>query len=401
MIPVDIHDIERLDKNTNLHRHILGIAQDMVYVSSKGSKKMPKHVSMATAIRHMTGSKELITMFNRWGHTLSYDEVERLETSIAQSQLEKAMEDGTAVVPSNISGGTFVQAAADNIDLNEETLNGKQTTHATSLVLYQRQHILPLAGTFGQTRMCNQSRRRSIGPVALPTNTRDYINSRPRPNPESLRGNISTQCFSKVCQDVSHARSLDAAWMLCRLCPKKLFRITLDPKCNQTVPSWTAFNATLSSVDPATTSIGYCQLLPDSPTQYNTVYTVMKTVQQMTCKLGQQTAVITFDEAIYCKAKEIQWKHPVEFKDVVLRMEGFHMAMAFLVCIGKQHEESGLEDMLIESDIYGSNTINHVMKGKSYNRGVRAHKLLREALERVRWKAFGVWTESQSMLTLV
>ncbi|KAI8484571.1 hypothetical protein Bbelb_376780, partial [Branchiostoma belcheri] len=46
------------------------------------------------------------------------------------------------VLPSNIKPGVFVQAAADNNDLNEETLDGKATTHATTLVLFQR-------GTFG------------------------------------------------------------------------------------------------------------------------------------------------------------------------------------------------------------------------------------------------------------
>ena len=42
------------------------------------------------------------------------------------------------VIPSNITDGPFVQFAADNNDFNEETLDGKQTTHATTLVVYQR-----------------------------------------------------------------------------------------------------------------------------------------------------------------------------------------------------------------------------------------------------------------------
>ena len=35
------------------------------------------------------------------------------------------------VIPSNISPSAFVQAACDNNDVNEETLDGKNTTHAT------------------------------------------------------------------------------------------------------------------------------------------------------------------------------------------------------------------------------------------------------------------------------
>lgn len=43
------------------------------------------------------------------------------------------------VVPSNISPGAFIQIAAENNDINEETLDGKNTTHATTMVGYQRQ----------------------------------------------------------------------------------------------------------------------------------------------------------------------------------------------------------------------------------------------------------------------
>ena len=46
------------------------------------------------------------------------------------------------------------------------------------------------------------------------------------------------------------------------------------------------------------------------------------------------------------------------------------MVLAFLACIGKQHEDSGLEDVLTESGIYGSTTVGHLVRGKSYNRAV-------------------------------
>ena len=38
---------------------------------------------------------------------------------------------------------TFVQAAADNNDINEETLDGKHTTHSTTVVLYQKGQFGP------------------------------------------------------------------------------------------------------------------------------------------------------------------------------------------------------------------------------------------------------------------
>ena len=63
-------------------------------------------------------------------------------------------------------------------------------------------------------------------------------------------------------------------------------------------------------------------MINGSPTESNTVYTVMKEIQNMMSSLGQQFNVITFDLAIYMKAKEIQWCHQKEFDDMVVRMGG-------------------------------------------------------------------------------
>ena len=43
----------------------------------------------------------------------------------------------------------------------------------------------------------------------------------------------------------------------------------------------------------------------------------------------------------------------------------------------------------LESDIFGPATVGQILKGKSYNRAVRAHKTLMEALSRLCWQALG------------
>ena len=40
-------------------------------------------------------------------------------------------------VPSNIFAGSFLHAAADNIDINEEAKSGERTTHVLGSVMYQ------------------------------------------------------------------------------------------------------------------------------------------------------------------------------------------------------------------------------------------------------------------------
>ena len=86
---------------------------------------------------------------------------------------------------------------------------------------------------------------------------------------------------------------------------------------------------------------------------------------------------------------------PEEFSDTVIRMGGFHVALNFLSLIGKKYTNSGLDDLLIESGVYAAGTTSALMKGKSYNRGIRGHKLAMEALFRLLWKSFQQWNSQR------
>ena len=114
-------------------------------------------------------------------------------------------------------------------------------------------------------------------------------------------------------------------------------------------------------------------------------------VQKITDSVGQAASVITFDLAIYVKAKEIQWPVPDELKNVIVRMGGFHIALNYLSLLGKMYSDSGLEDLWIESGVYASGTTTEIIAGKQYNRGVRAYKLTYEAMFRLQWRAFIEW----------
>ena len=59
-----------------------------------------------------------------------------------------------------------------------------------------------------------------------------------------------------------------------------------------------------------------------------------------------------------------------------------------MAVIGKRFQDSGFQDILVESEIVATGSLNGVMSGHHYNRSIRAHKLMFEALQRLRWKAF-------------
>ena len=54
----------------------------------------------------------------------------------------------------------------------------------------------------------------------------------------------------------------------------------------------------------------------------------------MTQKLSQPDIIAVFDQALYAKVLEVQWKTPVLFKAIIPRMGAFHIACAFLAVLG-------------------------------------------------------------------
>ena len=66
--------------------------------------------------------------------------------------------------------------------------------------------------------------------------------------------------------------------------------------------------------------------------------------------------------------------------------------------IGTIMENSGLEDLFVESGIHGSAIVTKIFRGKAYNRGIRAHKLAFEALSHLKWKAFGNWLNENNTI---
>lgn len=375
-------------------RRVVMLAQDIIHCATHACTNMPKHAALGITIHHMTRSKLLITILNRMGHCVSYDNVQVMDTSLAKEIIAKSDLFGV-VVPSNIRPGIFVQVAGDNNDMNEETLDGKLTTHATTMVLYQR-------GKFGPAPMrtvCadHTKRARSLKSTGMCQPMREYSAYGKHPAVTSFLGQVETEWFKCTENLHSAASQVDLAWALVRMTPVKLFEVDLIPKKKQKVPGWSAFHAVVHPHVPTSTNIGYCPMIDGSPTEFSTVYTVMKNVQSMMASLGQKDSVITFDLAIYVKAKEIQWRLKEEFEDTVLRLGGFHIAINYLALLGKKYEMSGIEDLLVESGIYGSSVTTAILKGKSYNRGVRAHKLVMEAMFRLQWCSFVDWLSKQNI----
>ena len=106
----------------HVHCWILSLGQDLIHYVSRGRTKTPKHVPLPMTVKSLTGSAELVTLLNRFGHGLSYSQIEELETAIAEQQITN-LRNGV-LLPTVCSPSVSAVFCWDNNDLQEETLSG-------------------------------------------------------------------------------------------------------------------------------------------------------------------------------------------------------------------------------------------------------------------------------------
>ena len=111
------------------------------------------------------------------------------------------------------------------------------------------------------------------------------------------------------------------------------------------------------------------------PTDSSCIYSTLCFVVDQAKQLSLPTPVVTFYQPLWIKAVEIA---KAAHLDIVCRLGGFHIMKIFLGAIGTVMAGSGIEELL--GQIYGSNTVVHMMHGDAVSRAVRGHFMLQGAL---------------------
>ena len=76
------------------------IASDIVYASTSGRVRMPKHILLPFGAKVLTGNVELIHMLNRLGHGIAYSQLLEIETAVAMQWQDKSQSVPDSIIPS-------------------------------------------------------------------------------------------------------------------------------------------------------------------------------------------------------------------------------------------------------------------------------------------------------------
>ena len=123
-------------------------------------------------------------------------------------------------------------------------------------------------------------------------------------------------------------------------------------------------------------------------TEHATVYTAMKNFIKVLQQPDQKALLFFFGEGVYRIVVDIYLKCSNEFNMLAPCLGGFHMAKCEQHCIGKYIRGSDLDDLLVETQVFGKNLIEQVLNGTHYIRSLRAILLLVDSINRLKWDAF-------------
>ena len=102
----------------------------------------PKHIGLASTLHQATWSKQLVQLFQEAGHTISYRDILRMDTALANETLKTMDDTNGSVLPPNLIPGKFVHFTADNIDINDSRL--MENVHSMPLNMQLGREALPL-----------------------------------------------------------------------------------------------------------------------------------------------------------------------------------------------------------------------------------------------------------------
>ena len=151
---------------------------------------------------------------------------------------------------------------------------------------------------------------------------------------------------------------------------------------------------------PTANTIGFLQPVNESPTNVSAMYTVMRRSQYFAHLLELPEVDCVYDQACYAKACQILWEAPDKFGNIVNRLGAFHTIPVFISCIFSLYGEAELIDIITESGIVATGSLQGVLTGHHYNRAVRTLKILYEALFRFQWQSFGEYLAETEVLDL-
>ena len=360
------------------------IAQDIIDSVSNGRLLTPKSVLFPAVVKSLCNNTEVLRMLNKLGHGISYDLGQEIEREHALDVINEQRAN-KVVIPEddmiNAADNAIAVMIADNIDNLESTITGFGTSHRVNSILVTKK-VEDNAEESEITRPTKRKCLRSLPDDRLRKDLPDYYAGK-RTGPGALKWIQNLDESQSYKEKVDEQKLTFLSWIALRSL-KSFPRII--------VQGWTGFNiAVRNNVVIMESKISYLDAMDSPATDLKTAFEVLCRGMEIKDRLRLKAVVCVFDQAFYAKAVEVQWKNRDVFKDLVLMLGGFHLLMMHLGILGCRYGDAGLREIAVQSEVIAEGSVDKALEGKNYNRAVRMHKVMYEALSRLLYENFEAW----------
>lgn len=235
---------------------VFSICQDLVNVSSRGKIQTPKSLSLAMAIRQISGCTSLIHILHGLGHCVSVSSTMAYDSALAQLTINTSN-----IVPKDFVPGEHVNLVYDNIDFKEESV---KQTHVTNGIIIQKvinHDMHPVLEDPTEYIPIKKKQRTVAVPVSDITPYAVGVKKTPKFDGDALdMTSMDIQVKNNECVS---AHKLDLMYALL-----KIFATNVEDPW----PGWTGFNTLIRQSNiPTVSRVGYLPIVDASPTEYSTL----------------------------------------------------------------------------------------------------------------------------------
>lgn len=308
------------------------------------------HQATGLYINRKSGSKLIVDLLSNLGVCASYYDVALHEMSAIKAEV-------TTITPP-----VFLQYIYDNADHNAQTLDGKNTIHVAAGIAAL--HPPSSLGTDSPVPKLKKlplaSEVASIGNVPL----------------EEYNG-CGTSLKSIVYEDVLKYKFGNIEPGLSPVYTTYIWGRYLKV---WNLPSLRGFLEKIShQIEYSVSRVLVLSIIDQDPSNPQTIYTALHYAANHAKQVKMKTCFVTFDYALWIKARQILCNtQDEELKSVQLRLGGFHLLMSYLKAVGTIMDGSGIKELF--TTVFAANSVDKLLNCTAYSRAIRAHILAATAI---------------------
>ena len=146
----------------------------------------------------------------------------------------------------------------------------------------------------------------------------------------------------------------------------------------QKVPGFAGFFAQMS--DPVEKSVALYHMTYPEPPSKTILHDIMSKIARSIEQKNIPFTLVVGDYPVYKMILELKSENPTKFSKHVPFIGAFHVQMSYIYAIYKRFKGSGISDLLVAAGVIADGSVDHALRGKHFNRGLRCLRLFYETL---------------------